>query len=515
MNHLKIALLVCFLLTGRLFAIEIDMVTKVDAVTIYHSGALVERTSAIVLKPGLNELVFKNLSSKIVLNSLKVANKEVTILNRTILRKLTKEEFDQLVDQKDALNKQMALIESKFSEIGFIKEVGDLTQMTDFYSKNILQLKKDLREVERQIAEAKKLEDIQIDNEDAAILKLVVSVDGKLKDDFKMQYVCGGIGWGPAYEMIVESSGDKTIEVKYMAQVMSQTGENWDDVSVNLSSSFPLESPTDLPKAKTPWVISGNNFYNENDNVNEKDNSKDIDRLDGIEYVDINIPSFLKQRTLKDKFSIKSNSTIFTFPIQTVKLPANYYYYGFPSLDPDVYLVAEITGWDTLNFIDGIANITFEGNEVGKSVIRYSEALDTLMLPVGKDNSVYMKRTEIADQKYFKVTTVGKKQKSTLAYKFELKNNNPFPIKFELLDQVPISQTKSAEVELGNISGATLVKDIGELTWMLDLKPGQLEEKELIFTVEMESESKNTGFHYYRSTYKRKYRTRSIPKYYN
>jgi hypothetical protein len=169
--------------------------------------------------------------------------------------------------------------------------------------------------------------------------------------------------------------------------------------------------------------------------------------------------------------------------------------------------VAEITGWDTLNFIDGVANISFEGNDVGKSVIRFSESIDTLVLPIGKDNSVYMKRTEIADQKYFKITTIGKKQKSTLAYRFELKNNNPFPIKFELLDQVPISQTKSAEVELGNISGANLVKETGELTWVLDLTPGQTIDKELLFTVTMES-----GFSYYRNSHK-KFRNMSVPAY--
>src|ERR1700741_4521048 len=114
MNKLRSLLLISLLITTRAFALEIDMHTKVDIVTIYHSGALVMRTSTNDLKPGVNELVFKNLSSKIVLNSLKVLNKEVTILNKTIIRKLTEEEFSQLTDQKDALNKQLTLIEAKY-----------------------------------------------------------------------------------------------------------------------------------------------------------------------------------------------------------------------------------------------------------------------------------------------------------------------------------------------------------------------------------------------------------------
>jgi uncharacterized protein (TIGR02231 family) len=514
----KIVLFIFLLITTHLFALEIDMSTKVDAVTIYHSGALVIRTGDTDLKPGVNELIFKNLSSKIVLNSLKVLNKEVTILNKTIIRKLTDEEFSQLVDQKDVLSKQLTLIESKYSEQGFISKVEELETMTDFYSKTVLKIKKDLRDIERQIEEAKKLENIQIDNEDAAILKLTVSIEEKLKDPFKLQYVCGGIGWGPAYDMVVESAGDKTIQVKYLAKVMSQTGENWDNVTVHLSSAFPLESPNDLPKATTPWVISGRTFSDnpnlEQDDKEEQNKEKQIAQLEGVEYSDIKIPAFLKMRTLKEKYSIKSNSTIFTFPIQSISLPATYHHFAFPSIDEDVYLVAEVTGWDTLQFVDGIANISFAGNEVGKSIIQFSEATDTLILPIGKDNSVHLKRTEIADQKYFKETTIGKKRKSTLAYKFELKNNNPFPIQFEMVDLVPISQTKSAEVEIGNISGASLEKETGIVTWKMELKPSQQEEKQLIFTVELDAEI-TYHFHHYRSTYRTRWKHRSVPKYYN
>jgi uncharacterized protein (TIGR02231 family) len=508
----KLFIFLSFLLTSNLFALEIDMSTKVDGVNIYHSGALVMRTATTELKPGVNELIFKNLSSKIVLNSLKVLNKEVTILNKSIVRKLTDEEFSQLVDEKDALNKQLTLIESKYSEQGFISKVEELETMTDFYAKKVLQIKKDLREIERKIEEAKKLENIEIDNEDAAILKLTVSIEGKLKDPFKLQYVCGGIGWGPAYDMIVENAGEKTIEVKYLAKVMSQTGENWDNVSVSFSSSFPLESPNNLPKASATWVITGRTFGNnpnlDQEDKNEQTQQQQIEQLEGVEYSNIKIPAFLKLRTLKEKYSIKSNSTIFTFPLQTVSLPAVYHYYAFPSIDEDVYLVAEITGWDTLNFVDGIVNITFGGNDVGKSVIMFSESTDTLMLPIGKDNSVYMKRTEMADQKYFKTTTIGKKQKSTLAYKFELKNNNPFPVQFEMVDLVPISQTKLAEVEIGNISGAELDKETGEVTWKMELKPSELQEKQLMFTVELDAE---ITYHFHR--YRTKYKQRAVPKY--
>ena len=322
-----------------------------------------------------------------------------------------------------------------------------------------------------------------------------------------MQYVCGGIGWSPAYEVMVESSADKTIKIKYLAQTMSQTGEDWDNVSINLSSSFPLESPTDLPKPKSPWLLKRNSYDSPVQSQDEK--QQELDKLEGIQYLEISIPSFLKLRTLKEKYSIKSNSSIFTFPIQTVNLPTNFYYYGFPSIDPEVYLVAQVSGWDTLGFVDGIAYISFAGNNVGKSIIRFSKSKDTLLLPVGKDNSVFLKRSEIADQKYFKETSIGKKRKTTLAYKVELKNNNPFPIQFELLDQIPISQTKSAEVEIEETSNGNINDETGEISWQLDLKPGQVADKKLIFTIETDA-----NYKYLKKNARKKFERTVTPKFF-
>ena len=127
MKKISFLILLTCLISGKVFAVEIDMITKVEAVTVYHSGALVIRNSINDLKPGVNELVFKNLSSKIILNSLKVTNKEVTVLNKSIIRKLTAEEFDQLLDQKTALNTILGQIMMKL----WVPETAKNTALSD------------------------------------------------------------------------------------------------------------------------------------------------------------------------------------------------------------------------------------------------------------------------------------------------------------------------------------------------------------------------------------------------
>ena len=277
---------------------EIDLISKVEEVTIYHSGALVKRTSHQNLEIGLNELIIKNISSKTVLTSLKINNKEVTILNKELIKKLSKEDFSQLIDRRDAIIKQIDLIELKYEEPGFVKKVEELETMIAFYSKRIVSLKKELREVNIKIEQAKKVENIDLENEDAGILRLVVSVENKFKDLLKIEYVCGGIGWSPSYEVTVNNSSDKTIKIKYLAKVMSQTGENWDDVSISLSSSFPLESPTKLPVSDSPWTLNGRGLGNE-PTLNQATNQQDkIEKLEGVTYLDINVPSFLDAKIL-------------------------------------------------------------------------------------------------------------------------------------------------------------------------------------------------------------------------
>lgn len=493
-----------FLIPAFLWAEETDVKSTVDEVTIYHSGAMIYRKAPLNLKAGVHELVMKNISSKILLNSLKFSNKEFTILNTVLVNKLTDEEFKQLGDNKFVLENQLQLLELKYKEAGFIKDVVELEKMLGFYSQKILDVRKNLRDIDRRLEEAKKLENIQLETDESAILKVIVSIEKDFNGELDFQYIAGGIGWSPAYDINVKELSDKSIELKYMAKVMSQTGENWENIKINLSSSFPLESPTELPKPSGPWTLSSyrdvQNNYNAPADIFQ---NQPIQQLKGIAYHQINIPSFIKLRKLQGRFAIKSNSTIFTFPILTANLPCSFFYYAYPSIDPEAYIVAQLTQWDTIGLVDGVANITVKNNNIGKSLIKFSEFTDTLTLSVGKDNSVYISRKEIANQMYNRESGALKKGKNTIAFEYNIRNNNTFPVEFRLYDQVPVSQTKTAEVEIKELSGGALNEQEGEVLWVLNLEPAKTIKKELRFEIEADPKfyvyKKSTEYHKYRA----------------
>lgn len=486
MKKLVFSVLVSFSAIG-LKSQELKVSSKVEEVTIYHSGALVKRKMSVNLNTGINELILNNISSKIVLSSLELNKDGINVLSKSIVKKISKEDFQELVDRKESLSKQLGLLEAKYNETGFVKDASDLEKIINFYSEKIIKIKKELRGIEKNITDINSL-DAVVDNKDkTAFLKLVVSANKPVNTSIDFQYVCGGIGWAPSYEILAENTTKNKISIKYLSKVMNQTGENWNDIAITLSSGFPLETILSLPKPEDTYTLSNtrkNNSYYPNETIENKTQPTElIEKLEGVEYQSINIPTILSPRKLNGKLSLPSNSAVLTFIITKTELPVDYYYYGFPSIDSEPYLVARITGFDTLGFIDGFTTINVQGENVGRTSLKFSENPDSLILPISKDNSIFVKRTEITDKKQFQEGNLLKDNKSVYAYKYTLKNNKSTKIRFELFDEIPVSQTSSTDVTFQKTNGGVIDYQNAQISWNIELKPGEVVEKELIYSI--------------------------------
>ena len=466
---------------------ELELNSKATEITLYHTGALVNRTASVDLAPGSHELVFRNVSSMLLLGTLKINDKEITVLNKSLVKKLSDEELNVLGDRKSALENQLKLLEIKYNEVSFVDNIDELQKMMSFYYERMVSIKRELREVNQQIEGAGELEKMKLDNENAAILKVLVSVEKPVRRSISFQYLAGSVAWSPGYEVSVEDVNSQKIHFNYQAKIINDCGENWENVVIKLSSAYPLSEPTKLPVPSEVWTLpAAHNRTGFEEEFEEAYDMSEISDIEGVEYEEVCIPSFIKLRTLNGKFSIKSNRTIFSFPIEQFDLPADYYYHAFPSLDAEAYLVARIGGWNEMALIDGYAYISVKGDDIGTTYIKFTDFSDTLVLPIGKDNSVFIKRYEKADET-FRKEGGSKKFKEQYAFHYELKNNNPYGIRVELYDQVPVSQSKSIEVEVENLSGGNLKEELGQVRWLLSLKPGEYVKKELVFEVETDS----------------------------
>jgi uncharacterized protein (TIGR02231 family) len=167
--------------------------------------------------------------------------------------------------------------------------------------------------------------------------------------------------------------------------------------------------------------------------------------------------------------------------LKEVSVEGIFKFYAVPKLDKEAYLLTEISDWEKLNLLAGEANIIFEGTYVGKSFIDPASTNDTLNLTLGKDKRVVVKREKMVD--FSSVKFMGSNKLQTITYELTVKNNKKDAISFILKDQYPISTNKEIEVELLESSGAEINKEIGVLTWKLQLAPGESKKVRISYSV--------------------------------
>lgn len=170
-------------------------------------------------------------------------------------------------------------------------------------------------------------------------------------------------------------------------------------------------------------------------------------------------------------YTILTNGRPQLVDVQTAELPATYRYEVTPKLDNDAFLTAQITGWDKLNLLNGVARIYFEGTFVGESRVSLAEAKDTLVLSLGRDKRIVNKREQIEDVNSRK--SLGSNQREGRAYRISLRNTRQEPVSLTVYDQIPVSTDSRIEVALTDAGGAELNPETGKLTYRLTLQPGE------------------------------------------
>ena len=184
---------------------------------------------------------------------------------------------------------------------------------------------------------------------------------------------------------------------------------------------------------------------------------------------------------IRQPYTIPSDGKSVAAEIGRFDLPAAYIYQSTPKIDKDAFLVAEATGWERLNLLQGEANVYFENTFVGKSILDPGQTSDTLRFSMGRDRSIRIERTKEND--YSSRRAIGSNQTQTVAWKFSVRNTRPEPVVLTLADQLPVSRNSAIAVSAEELSGGQLDKESGIVTWRLELKPGEQRELRLRYAV--------------------------------
>lgn len=326
-------------------------------------------------------------------------------------------------------------------------------------------------------------------------------------------YLVNNAGWRPLYDL--RSAGlDKPLQLTYKANVRNSTGFDWKNVALHLSSAQPLVNnnrpimnpiyidfrpvayPEDAIQKDALGVYRGN-LYQMKQVAPEANAHIDGIRLpmgESLPPVEPEEADFVTTFDLSSPQTIPADGKDNILTVEEKELPAAYEYHAVPKLDPAVFLLAKIADYGQYNLLPGQANIFFQETFVGQTWVNPQTTADTLLLSLGRDEQLTIKRVQPKDfterRKIF-----NSKIRETYLYEISIKNNKAKSVTVELIDQFPISRQKDIVVELQDRGGARVSPEFGKLEWSVEVPAGQTKKVRFSYSVEY---PKDKGFGYFK-----------------
>lgn len=492
--------------------------SKISEVTLFLDGAEILREASADLPKGISFVKFENLSRNIIRNSLQfTSDNNITILSVTLrnnfLGKSDKsEELVKLERRLEELNGKIRTENANLSvileEMDFLRAnreitgkntsltIASLQQISEYYSTRFSAIK--MRELSKNIvvkdmvAEKDSIvRQIDIikkeDNQPAGEVIVKVNTQTAGKYNMKLLYVSSNASWQPVYDIRADGIG-KPLNLNYKAEIIQNTGENWDNVKLRLSSSNPNLSgvvPVIAPYyLRYPEIIA----YARGAIKKDMMLSEEAIALNALETRESAAPpAALEERQtsvefiVKEKYTIKSDGEKHTADLTSYQMPAMFNYYAVPKLDKDAFLVARVPDREKYNLLPGEASIFFEGRYIGSTYINTEASSDTLEFSLGRDKGISILREQVTD--FTSKRFIGNKREDATGWKLTIRNNKNTPVDIEVKDQIPLSTNEEIEVINQNLSGGKLDPQTGIVSWKFSLTPASVKEINLNYTV--------------------------------
>ena len=264
---------------------KIPAETTVETVTIFSSGARVQRTATVSISPGRTEIRFDGLSNQLDQQSVQLkADAAITLLSvqsaRDFLseRKIAEEEKNliqttkSLKDKLDLDTKLLQVCKNEESMLVKNQAIGgqtgvkaaDLKDALDLQRQRLTEVYQKELDIQKRIADeqqesAKFQSQLQEISKKRDSINYVVTALVQSKESrsvkFQLLYNVKDAGWYPTYDVRLKDI-TQPLDVAMNANVFQRSGETWKDISLILSTGNPNDNAT--PMKLKPWMLG---FY--------------------------------------------------------------------------------------------------------------------------------------------------------------------------------------------------------------------------------------------------------------
>ena len=505
--------------------------SNIKQVVVFQNKAQITNFLTTSVDAGITEVVVTGLPLNIENQSIQASGKgDITILGVKLLPNYTKPlrksneinyledtlekvnlQVEYLTDKFDILDKEANMILSNQQVSGKDKALtaDEFEDYVDFFRDRLLDIKHSQSKINRELVKKREIQSNFQQQLNSIISKLsrpsseiTVSVQAKNKAtiSLELQYLVPNAGWEPIYDL--RSKGTNTpMQLVYKANVYQNTGIDWDNVKLKLSTGSPSNAA--FKQELFPWFL---NIYQPSPkrkslyaggSVERSAPAYDSKKEEGIVYeaeaapmvmaksmaenVVITEQQFATEFEIPVLYSINADNKPVLVEVQNYQLPASYKHFSTPKLDNNVYLSALLTGWESFNLLSGNASVFFDGTYVGETYLNLSSTSDTLNVALGKDKKVITKRETLKE--FTSKSFLGSTKKNEYAYEISVRNTKKDSVNLVLEDQIPVSQHADIVVELIENPNASYDAGTGKLIWNLHLASGEEKKVNFRFTV--------------------------------
>ncbi len=501
----------------------IESISEIKKVTLYQSYAKITREASVTVPAGATEVVLSDLTTSIQQNSLQVnitgraillsATTRINYLSgKRVTRKIKtlQDSLELLGREINWLNEQKTVYQGEEKVITENQHLGseqegmrieDLKELTIFYRNRLLEVKKNILDINHKINKRntrknkiqQQLNELNASkNKPTGEVLLTISANSNTRITINFSYLASNASWSPIYDLRSEGT-DKPVKLVYKANARQNTGYDWKDIQLTISTGNPAMD-NNRP-ILYPWYID---FYSpplkqsygkrkaapapQMQQLYAADKEMEAVEPPAPEYsVTTSSNQMTAEYIIETPQSIPSDGKQHLVAMKDYQLEAKYTYHAVPKLSDGAFLLAKVSDYGQYNLLPGQANLFFEGMYVGQSSINPRTTSDTLLVSMGRDDKIMIKRNQLKD--FSKKQVIGGNVKEVKGYEILIRNNNTFPVDIEVLDQIPISKKKEIEVELEKQGGATYLEDYGKLKWNISLKAGETKKVRFVFSV--------------------------------
>ena len=516
--------------------------TPITGVTVFTDGARVTRTGVTEVQPGLRPVVVASLPENADPSSVRVSAKgtDLALVNVEVQHRVGTEPHRLSLAQlradvercRDAVKELDDTDESERAGLAFLghlseaaatslaRAVGagragydELAGMAGHLSASTATALGRRREiaVRKRIAQreldaaVERLAGAERPGEPVVFIEVSVLLEAAAatEAEIELTYHVAGASWQPLYDLVLD--GEK-LKVSYLAEITQQTGEDWPEVTLVLSTTRQGQRQT-LPEL-SPWYIGRPQPPRVHAAMARSAPGAPIpapgpspDESFGVQ-ASAQVTAFAARPEAKVLTAEPSQGESGAGLVYTVARPlavpadggphktlvatseadASLDYLTVPVLAPEAYLRATVTNGPLL-LLPGRARIFHGLQFVGETYLDSVAPGEEFEVQLGVDDQIKVERK--LRRRSTSKAVLGSTRTVDIAYEITVENHRDRKAAVSVHDHIPVSTDGDIKVRAREATPAPAsADDLGELTWTLILPPGESSAIRHRFTVE-------------------------------